>query len=196
MEPTPKEATVVQRLRRHRVATMKTLRQQLAVSHMTVVRALRKYGYYTSVNRNAAYYTLYDIPCFDEHGLWTHRGICFSQHRTLEKTLVALVQDASMGRTVAELEERLHTKVANLLSRLCREKRLARYLTGHAAVYVAIDPQRQLEQRSQREASQREIRHPSASSDANAPTCPPGYDIVLVLEVLIQIIKGGNGVRS
>ena len=45
MELTRKESDVVQRLRRKRVATMKALRHELAISHMTVVRALRKYGY-------------------------------------------------------------------------------------------------------------------------------------------------------
>lgn len=192
MEPTPKEANVLQRLRRQRVATMKTLRQELAVSHMTVVRALRKYGYYTSVNRNAAYYTLDDVPRFDEDGLWTYRDICFSQHRTLDKTLVALVQNASVGRTVAELEQRVHTKVANLLSRLCGQKRLTRYLTGGVAVYLAIERERQLEQRRQRDTSQQESQNRAAPSDTNQPTCPPGYDVVLVLEVLIQIIKTPN----
>ena len=189
MELTRKESSVVQRLRRKRVAAMKTLRQELAVSHMTVVRALRKYGYYTSVNLNAAYYTLYDIPRFDEDGLWTYRNLCFSQHRTLDKTLVALVHNASAGRTVSELEQRLNTKVANLLSRLCRQKRLTRYFTGRLAVYLAVDRQRQLQQRDQRDLSQQENQDTSTSSDTNEPTCPSGCDVVLVLEVLIQIIR-------
>ena len=188
MELTRKESSVVQRLRRKRVATMKTLRRELAVSHMTVVRALHKCGYYSSVNLNATYYTLYDIPRFDEDGLWTCREICFSQQRSLDKTLVFLVQNASAGRTVAELEQRLNTKVGNLLSRLCRQKRLTRYFTGRLAVYLAVDRRQQLQQRHQRDLSQQENQDTSASSNSNEPTCPPGCDVVLVLEVLIQII--------
>jgi hypothetical protein len=189
MQLTPKELTVVQRLRRQRVATMKTLRQQLAVSHMTVARALRKYGYYTSVNHNASFYTLHDVPRFDEHGLWTYRDICFSQHRCLDKTLVNLVENAPAGQTVAELEQQVHAKAANLLSRLCRQKRLSRYLIGRVAVYVSIDDQRQQQQRAERDRRQHESQHPLASSESKQPTYPPGWDVVLVLEVLIQVIK-------
>ena len=88
---------------------------------------------------------------------------------------------------MAELEQRLNTKAANLLSRLCRQKRLTRYFTGRLAVYLAVDRRRQLQQRDQRDLSQPENQDTSASSDSNQPTCPPGCDVVLVLEVLIQI---------
>ena len=111
MHLTPLELKVVQRLRRLRVASMKTLRDDLDVSHMTVVRACKKYGYLSSVNCNAAFYTLQDVPHFDSDGLWNYRNICFSKHRTLEKTLVALVQDAPAGltlRLVRQRRRRLH----------------------------------------------------------------------------------------
>ena len=50
MDLTRTETSVVQRLRRKRVANMKTLCEQLDVSHMTVVRALKKYGYFSSAS--------------------------------------------------------------------------------------------------------------------------------------------------
>jgi len=143
MELTRKENTVVERLRRRCVLDMKTLCEQLDVSHMTVVRALKKYGYHTSINHNAAFYTLHDIPSFDKDGLWTYRNICFSSHETLEKTVRALVQNATAGLCVAELQQRLNTKVGNLLSRLCQKKQFARCFVGRQAVYLAVDPQQQ-----------------------------------------------------
>ena len=179
----------MQRLRRKRVATMKALRHELAISHMTVVRALRKYGYYTSVNFNAIFYTLHDIPHFDEDGLWTYRNICFSQHHNLDKAIVALVHNAPAGRTVAELEQRVNTKVANLLSRLCRQERLTRYFIGRQTAYLAVDRQRQLQQREQRDLSKQEKQDTTVSLDTKEPVYPPDCDIVMVLEVLIQIIK-------
>jgi hypothetical protein len=187
MKLSEKEWSVVGRLRRKRMATMKTLRDELGVSHMTVVRALNKYGYLSSVNHNAAYYTLHDIPGFDQDGLWNYRKICFSKYRTLEKTLLALVQNASAGLTVAELEQRLNTKVGNLLSRLCRQNQLTRYFAGRQAVYLAVDSQQQQQQRNQRDLCREESR--SAATGTNQPAFPPGCDVILVLEVLIQIIK-------
>ena len=58
---TDREQKVVNWLQKRKVATMRHLRYQFQLSHMTVIRALKKYGYYTSYNRNAGYYVLYDI---------------------------------------------------------------------------------------------------------------------------------------
>jgi hypothetical protein len=189
MPLTRTEASVVARLRSKRVATMKSLCQQLRVSHMSVVRALKKYGYFTSINHNASYYTLHDIPRFDDDGLWSYRDICFSCHRTLAKTLVTLVRNASAGLSVAQLEQRLNTKVGNLLSRLCQQNELTRCFAGRQAVYLAVEPQLQQRQRNALELQQQETSATMASSDTDSPPFPPQCDVVLVLEVLIQIVK-------
>ncbi len=189
MNLTPKEREVVERLRSHRVATMKLLRDELDVSHMTVVRACKKYGYHSSINHNASFYTLHDVPHFDPDGLWFHGDICFSQHDTLEKTLVAMVQNAPAGFTVAELEQRLHTRVANLLSRLSRRQVVARCFAGRQAVYLATDGLRQQKQRESRERRRQESSaHTVACQSAESPY-PQDCDVVLVLQVLVQIIK-------
>src|SRR5271157_5941104 len=112
------EQSVIHHLRRLGVATMRALRQRVHCCHMTVVRALRKTGYHNSFNANAAYYTLPQTPVFDDHGLWFHRQIGFSQHGNLLQTLAALVANAPAGCTVPELEAQLATPVANLLCRL------------------------------------------------------------------------------
>jgi hypothetical protein len=69
---------------------MKQLRHQFQVSHMTVVRALKKFGYFASYNHNAFYYVLWDVPQFDDWGLWAYRDVRFSRYRTLPATIVAL----------------------------------------------------------------------------------------------------------
>jgi hypothetical protein len=189
MELTRTESTLVQRLRRKRIATMKALREELAVSHMTVVRALTKYGYHSSVNHNASFYTLHDIPRFDEDGLWTYREICFSEHGNLSKTLVALTKNAPAGLTVLELEQRVKTKVGNLLSRLCQQNELSRCFAGRQAVYLAADNKRQQRQQRRRAQERQESQARLSSSDTDQDAFPPHYDVVTVLEVLIQIIK-------
>jgi hypothetical protein len=188
MELTRKESEVVQRLRRNRIGTMRILCEELAVSHMTVFRALSKYGYHSSVNHNASYYTLHDIPRFDGDGLWTYREVCFSEHGSLRRTLIRLTEKSPVGLTVAELEQRVRTKVGNLLSRLCQQQQLSRCFAGRQAVYLAVDRERQQQQRQERE--RQEIHAPRASSSMDTGSgFPPRYDVVTVLEVLIQIIK-------
>ncbi len=187
MDLTQKESEVVRRLRRERIGTMKALCEELAISHMTVFRALNKYGYHSSVNHNACYYTLHDIPRFDVDGLWTYRKVCFSEHGSLGKTLVNLVEKSPAGLTVAEVEQRVKTKVGNLLSRLCQQQELSRCFTGREAVYLAVDPERQRRQEEKRQTS--EALRASASSDADQARFPPRYDVITVLEILMQIIK-------
>jgi len=189
MELTRKESEVVQHLRRKRIGTMRILCEELAVSHMTVFRALNKYGYHNSVNRNASYYTLHDIPRFDGDGLWTYREVCFSEHGSLSKTLVRLTEKSPVGLTVAELEQRVRTKVGNLLSRLCQQQQLSRCFAGRQAVYLAVDKERQQQQRQERERQESHAPRASSSVDADQARFPPRYDVITVLEILMQIIK-------
>ena len=183
---TDREQKVVNWLKKRKVATMRHLRHQFKVSHMTVIRALKKYGYYTSYNHNAAYYVLRDLPTFNEWGLWAYRRVRFSQHGTLRQTIVALVENAPAGLTVEELEERLEVKVANLASRLVHDGILQReLLPGRQAVYLASDAKlrsRQYQKRQKRLPQQ-------ARGSAELPQeCSPSE----VIEILRQMIIARN----
>jgi hypothetical protein len=83
---TKKETAVIEKMREIKVTTKKKLCNQLEISHMTVVRALKKFGYYTSYNKNSAFYTLHETPVFNRNGLWAYEDIRFSKFITLEKT--------------------------------------------------------------------------------------------------------------
>jgi len=189
MQLTARESAVLALLREWRVGTMAQLRQALHVSHMTVVRGLKKYGYYSSFNENAAYYTLYDLPDFDDAGLWWYRDVGFSRHGTLTATLVALVESSPAGCTVAELEARLRTPVANLLCRICRAERLARTYRGRQVVYVspvASQRRQQLRRRADQEAPAGPRVGPR---DVSAPGWPAGLDPHAVITLLVEMIR-------
>lgn len=177
------EQKVVNWLRKVKVANMRQLQQQFQISHMTVVRALRKFGYYTSYNHNAGYYVLQDVPSFDDWGLWAYRDIRFSRYRNLPETIVVLVEKAPAGLTVRELEELLQSKVANLVSRLVSEGRMqGERLLGRQVVYLAGDPEvrgSQLQQRRQR------AEEPAARGSAELP---PGCSATEVIEILRAMI--------
>lgn len=180
---TDREQRIVNWLRTRKVATMRHLQHQFQVCHMTVFRALKKVGYHTSYNHNARYYTLADLPQFDDRGLWAYRNVRFSRWGTLLETLVALVQLAPAGLTASELEERLQTPVANLLARLVQHGRLQRQpLPGHRVVYLAAaaEPRRQ-----QWEQRQQQL---TATAEKQAAALPAGCPAPTVIAVLRQMI--------
>lgn len=189
MHLTAKEQAVVGSLRRWRVCTLKALCEHLDISHMTVVRALKEYGYHTSYNKNSAYYTLKDIPAFDTNGLWAYGDIRFSEHGTLMETILAMVNQSCAGYTVHEIEKQLGTKVGNLLCRLGRQKRLSRYYAGRYAVYLSTDAHQQLKQKAKREQQREKARIASKPVQRLRTELPEGIDAVSVISVLIRMIE-------
>src|ERR1700735_3172429 len=99
MTLTTQEALGVDFCKRRAVVTVAQVCSVLCLAPITVRRALKKHGYYSSINHNARYYTLAHKPHFAANGLWFYRSIAFSCHRTLPKTLLALVQQATAGAT-------------------------------------------------------------------------------------------------
>lgn len=187
MQLTDKQGKVVDHLRRCRVATMNELVQSLDLSHMTVVRALKKYGYYTSFNHNAGFYTLHNIPRFDRRGLWFYEDIGFSQHGNLKQTLLALIEQSEAGCTVAELQQTLATQVGVVLSRLRGAQPLGQFYVGRQAVYLARDPQKQSQQMAVRRCA------PEPQTGALPATrrqgVPAGLKALDVIQLLIQMIR-------
>jgi len=186
---TAKEQQVVDLLHHERVATKKNLCQQLQCSHMTVVRGLNKYGYYSSYNYNSAYYTLHDIPTFDNDGLWFYREIGFSRYGTLEETITTFVEGSTAGYTVRELEERLRAKVANLLSRVCPRDRLSRYRVGRQVVYLSADPRQQTRQKSVREEERGLALAAARALPPPGRGLPEELDALGVIHLLVEMIE-------
>ena len=173
---------VIAWIKTRKVATMKALRHQFQVSHMTVFRILSEYGYHTSYNRNAAFYALRDVPQFDPAGFWAYRGIHFSRHGSLSDTIVALVENTAAGQTVRELEERLQTRAANLLCRLVRDGRLTqRSFQGRLVVYLASDPRQADHQFEQRQQLLKQLPAPQQS-------LPEGCSTTEVIEILRALV--------
>ncbi|MHC4406669.1 MAG: hypothetical protein ACYTG0_44160 [Planctomycetota bacterium] len=179
---TDRRQKLVKWMKKRKVATMKALRHQFQLSHMTVFRILKQYGYYTSYNYNASYYALHDVPEFDEAGLWTYRDIRFSHYGTLNETIVVLVQEATAGMTLQEVEDRLQTKAANLLCRLVHDGRLRQLrFRGRQLVYLAADPKQADRQYQQR---QQPLQRPTAAHGELPEGCSPSE----VIEILRQMV--------
>jgi len=140
-------------LRRKLIATLDELKQALGTtSTMTVFRRLKKLGYRTSYSHRGKYYTLEEIPRFNEQGLWSHRQARFSRDRTLLATAQRWVEQAPAGLTAGELQARLGVEVKQPLLQLYRDKRVERRVVEGVYAYFARQAGRQREQRLRREA--------------------------------------------
>jgi hypothetical protein len=120
----------------NKVLTKEEILQVTQCSTMTAWRLLQRHGYYTSYNCNARYYTLADIPKFDQHGLWNSGKIRFSRWGSLTETVIALVQNSQAGMNAEQLQDLLLVKdLRPALGRLYRQGRLGREKIGGRFVY-------------------------------------------------------------
>jgi len=147
-------------------------------SRMTAFRRLRKIGYRTSYTHRGRYYTLADIPDFDQWGLWFYGQVGFSRAGTLKETAAVQVEDTPGGRTHGELSQLLRVRVHNALLELVRAGRIGRESYCGRLLYVSADPKRAAEQ----------IQHRQESDSAIAEVLRVLTDQELV-EVLIETLR-------
>jgi hypothetical protein len=121
---------------------------------MTVFRTLRRLGYLSSYSHCGQFYTLRQIPDFDERGLWSFRSVRFSRSGNLLATAKVLVESAEGGYTAAELENILQVEVKHTLLQLTRQGKISRCKIGCSHVYLSADNGRRRQQQMTRENRQ------------------------------------------
>jgi hypothetical protein len=153
-------------------------------SRRSLFRDLRSLGYLTSFTHAGRYYTLWDIPSFDEHGLWFHKGIGFSRAGTLKSTLIEVIGGSEAGHTHPELKALMHVRVQNTLFALVQENRVAREQIEKLYVYVSAQGERAREQVARR-------REWLACEKRGAV---PVFDVPVMstMEVLMEVIRAGR----
>lgn len=147
-------------------------------SRMSVYRRLSALSYQTSFTHGGGYYTLTDIPHFDNLGLWFFRGIGFSQAKTLKATVIELIERSLAGLSYREIRQITRVRVENVLVALVREGVVKRWGSDRSSLYVSRDPEiaaRQLDQRA---------RSVSAATESVSDS--------LLIEVLLEIIRTGE----
>lgn len=136
--------SVLETFRSKKVLTIDQLVELLTCSVITVRRLLKKWKAYTSINRNARYYVLPDIPQFDLKGLWQYEEIFFSCHGNLKQTVIHLIKNSDSGLTTGEIQKLVGLSQNNsFLSYfrrvigIRRQKRAGRYIyfADHPEVY-------------------------------------------------------------
>lgn len=151
-------------------------------SPMSVFRRLRDVGYYSSYTHNGRYYTLADVPEFDEYGLWRYQAIGFSQRGTLRATVAWRVEEADAGCTHGELRALLRVRVHNTLLGLVRAKKIRREAVAGAYLYLGADEERAARQLGARLDLLAEATRP--------PHLPPEEVVLLVLVEALHASEG------
>lgn len=150
-----KKMTILKVLREKKMASLEELKAKLGTDvRMTVFRTLQQLEYLSSYSHRGQFYTLFQIPQFDERGLWSFRLVHFSRHGNLLSTAKALVEESEAGYTAAELENVLHVEAKHPLLQLTREGKISRFKIGRSHVYMNAEKGRQRQQRLRRENRQ------------------------------------------
>ncbi len=158
----PTAASLLRRWRRKKVITLPELLAELRTSLRTLRRRLKAWGALASFNHNSRFYTLPELPQFDEHGLWFHRDIGFSRHGHLPQTIVALVGQSRAGLSAAELGQRLRLDPRSFLWQFHQHPDLQREKHQGHYVYFAAEPTVATRQRALRSAASASVTLPSA----------------------------------
>lgn len=132
-------------LHAEQVTTLEELKAALGTTGtMTVFRRLKALGYMTSYSHRGKYYTLPEIPEFNEQGLWSHHSVWFSRHGNLVATVKEFIEDATAGWTAQELEHILQVEVKRPLLRLYQDKTIHREKISRVYTYFSsVRDQRQ-----------------------------------------------------
>jgi hypothetical protein len=147
------EIEVLQKFRRQKIITLEQLVQLLQCSAITVRRRLKKWRTYTSINKNGRYYTLPQIPAFDENGLWKYQTVLFSKHGNLKQTVIELIRQSPSGLDAGQIAKKLDLAANNSffsqlknVAVLKREKHQGRfvYFSDSAEIYDRQKQQRML----------------------------------------------------
>ena len=135
------EKTILRKFRRLKIVTIEELVGLLQCSAITARRRLKNWQTYTSVNKNGRYYTLPQIPVFDENGLWKYQQVLFSKHGNLTKTIVELIRTSQKGLSAVEIAGIDLTPNSSFLSRIKKVPGVRREKHQGRFVYLSERPE-------------------------------------------------------
>lgn len=144
------EKEVLQKFHTRKVFTVDQLKSLLHCSVPTVRNYLKIWGTLTSYNHNGRYYTLPDIPQFNEHGLWDYKNIRFSRFGTLKETVIHLIEASPHGLSAAELGALLGLDPRSFMHHYADLPQLKREKFQRRYVYLSTDEQWGAAQRAAR----------------------------------------------
>ncbi len=104
---------------------------------MTVYRRLKSLSYLASYSHRGKFYTLPNIPDFNDMGIWSHQSVYFSRYGNLVLTIKHLVDTSQMGYSANDLGSLVHVEVKHVLLGLVGAKRVDREKVSGVYVYFS-----------------------------------------------------------
>jgi len=143
---------------KQKIATMEQLKKALdSKSSMTIFRKLKQLDYLSSCSHSGKYYTLRQIPKFDQIGLWFHQSVLFSLYRSLAETVRNLVEKSNNGYSALELEKLLKVKPNEVLLKLIDEKFIMRKKIEGNYIYFSTCKSGRIKQELSRKRMEKEL---------------------------------------
>lgn len=125
--------------RKKKLLTIEEIKEALGSPvKMTVVRKLKVLSYLTSYSHAGKYYTLKEIPRYDDYGLWSYDGILFSRSGSLIDTIKRLIDSSNAGYFASELKEILRVRVQEALLNLYTHERVLREQLSGEYLYLSL----------------------------------------------------------
>ena len=169
------EQRALEKFGRQKIVTIAQLIDWLKCSVITARRKLKRWQAYTSINKNGRYYTLPQIPVFDENGLWKYQRVLFSEHGNLKQTIFALITDSCKGLSAVEIAQLVDlVPNSSFLSRFKSEPGIKREKHKGRFVYFSDHPKIYSRQKQTRATRQETVGFPTDSE---------------AVEILVQLIK-------
>lgn len=163
-----KDSVVLDTFKKRKVMVIDEITEILGCSVPTVRRRLKQWHTYTSHNYNGRYYTLPDIPRFDENGLWKYREILFCKHGNLRQALIHLIIHSPAGLTTREAEGILQVSMGSFMPCFRNIPQVRREKPAGQFVYFSFDEQTFIQQKEKRLKDIERVRLIRPPTDAEA----------------------------
>ena len=136
--------------REFKVLTLKQVALKHECSIRTVQRKSARLPVLRSYNKNSRYYTLSDIPDFNNNGIWRYRDIFFSVNGNLWKTVKNLILASERGLNGNEIGEIVNLSPRSFMHHFREMGCVFREKHEGVYVYFSDDPATYSEQCSKR----------------------------------------------
>lgn len=136
------------------------LRKHFGCSHQCIWENLTKLGYYSSFTHNSKYYTLADIPEFNDNDIWFHTDavigeVGFTNKKTASNLILCLINSSQTGLTARNLTDIMKIRICNQLNALVNKSKIQKLKLENKIYYFSIDENQFREQYAKLTATER-----------------------------------------
>jgi hypothetical protein len=126
------------------IYTAEYLKNHFGCSYQYLWTNLKEVGYYSSFTHNSKYYTLADIPNFNDKGIWFHMDpvvgeIGFTKYKTAANLIISLINSSETGMSEDKIREIMRIRVSNQLNVLVKKSKIRRLKIGKKCYYFSTD---------------------------------------------------------